>query len=246
MNKELFNLVCENVVNGEKESDGIGTLSEKSVHSVIKHYYCQDPEYHEVKIFNFVADIAKDKEIIEIQNGHFDKLRRKLKTYLPEYSVNIVLPVIETNYLHWINPDTGEISKPRRSPRKGKSYDIFPELYKIKNFLHEDNLNFTVILIAVEEYRYLDGWSQDKKRGATKCDAIPTELIEEVSINSLKDYENFIPEDLPDNFTSKVFAKSAKITLSLSQTTLNILFHMKVVDRIGKTGNSYIYKRLIN
>ena len=55
-------------VQGEK---GIGTLSEKSVHSVLKYYFAPDEKYHEQKIGTFVADICIDGEIYEIQTKQF-------------------------------------------------------------------------------------------------------------------------------------------------------------------------------
>ena len=36
---------------------GIGTLSEKTVHAVMKNYYAPDTDMHEIPIENFVADI---------------------------------------------------------------------------------------------------------------------------------------------------------------------------------------------
>ena len=36
---------------------GIGTLSEKTVHAVMKNYYAPDTDMHEILIENFVADI---------------------------------------------------------------------------------------------------------------------------------------------------------------------------------------------
>ena len=51
-------------VQGEK---GIGTLAEKSVHSVLKYYFAPDETFHEQKIGRFVADIRIDGEIYEIQ-----------------------------------------------------------------------------------------------------------------------------------------------------------------------------------
>ena len=52
----------------------------------------------------------------------------------------------------------------------------------------------------------------------------------------------FIPFDLPEPFTTKDFSKYAKIPVSLAQTVLLILTDLKIVDRVGKQGNSYLYE----
>ena len=64
---------------------GIGTLSEKTVHAVMKNYYAPDTDMHEIPIENFVADIFTGQEIIEIQTRAFNKMRLKLDAFLPLY-----------------------------------------------------------------------------------------------------------------------------------------------------------------
>jgi len=119
---------------------------------------------------------------------------------------------------------------------------IFPELYKIKMFLKDENLRIRPVLLDMEEYRLLNGWSRDKKKGSSRFDRIPTKLVEEVEISCLQDYMQFVPYDLPEQFTTKDFAKAAHIATSLAQTTLNILFHVGVVERVGKQGHAYLYE----
>ena len=109
-------------------------------------------------------------------------------------------------------------------------------------FLKEENLRIRPVLLDMEEYRLLNGWSRDKKKGSSRFDRIPTELVEEVEINCLADYMQFVPYDLPEQFTTKEFAKTAHITTALAQTTLNILYHVGVVERVGKQGKAYLYE----
>ena len=45
-----------------------------------------------------------------------------------------------------------------------------------------------------------------------------------------------------NKYIYKDFSKSAKIPLSLAQTVLLILTDLEIVDRVGKQGNSYLYK----
>ena len=243
MNINLFEKACEEVFNEELGSNGIGTYGEKTVHSVLKNYLEPNNANHEVKVGSFIADICNEEGIIEIQTRHFDKLRKKLASFLPYSSVTIVYPIPKTKWIRWINPQSGEISPQRKSPKTGKPYNIFPELYKIKNYLTDHNLHIHIILMNMEEYRLLDGWSTDKKKGSTKCDRIPTELIEEISIDTLADYQCLIPSTLEEPFTSTDYKKAAGIPISHAQIGLNILNHLGVVNRIGKKGNAYLYSR---
>lgn len=240
--KQRFEEAKNKIIGIDRQRLGIGTLSEKTVHAILKNYYEPDEDKQEIPIENYVADIYADGEIIEIQTRQFNKLRDKLKTFLPLYPVTIVYPIPREKWLIWIDEESGELSTKRKSPKKGNAYMIFPELYKIKMFLKEENLRIRPVLLDMEEYRLLNGWSRDKKKGSSRFDRIPTELIEEVEINCLQDYMQFVPYELPEQFTTKDFAKSAHIATSLAQTTLNILYYVGVVERVGKQGKAYLYE----
>jgi len=244
MDKQLFLQVCDEVIGQRQGMNGIGTLGEKTVHSVLKSYYSPDNINHEIRVGGFVADICTGNEIIEIQTRNFDKLRRKLNAFLAFAPVTIVYPIPNIKWIRWVNPQTGEISPPRKSPKKGTPYSIFPELYKIKDFLINPNLNIKIVMINLEEYKFLDGWSQDKKKGSTRCDRIPIELVNEIMISSRNDYQLLVPSLLGEEFTSKDYKKASGLPLHKAQTALNVLHFVGAVDRIGKKGNSYLYIRL--
>lgn len=242
LKQQRFQDAKNKVIGVDRQRLGIGTLSEKTVHAILKNYYEPDEDGQEIPIENYVADIYSNGEIIEIQTRHFHKLRDKLKAFLPIYPVTIVYPIPREKWLIWIDEESGELSTRRKSPKKGNAYMIFPELYRIKMFLKDENLRIRPVLLDMEEYRLLNGWSRDKKKGSSRFDRIPTELIEEVEINCIQDYMQFVPIDLPEQFTTREFAKAAHISLSLAQTTLNILHYVEVVKRVGKQGNAYVYE----
>ena len=74
---------------------GIGTLSEKTLHSVLKYYIEPCDDFHEVAYCSFVADIMRDGCITEIQTRAFDRLRKKLAAFLPNCPVTVVFPIAE-------------------------------------------------------------------------------------------------------------------------------------------------------
>jgi len=230
------------IIGIDRQRLGIGTLSEKTVHAILKNYYEPDEDKQEIPIENYVADIYADGEIIEIQTRQFNKLRDKLSAFLPLYPVTIVYPIPREKWLIWIDEESGELSKKRKSPAKGNPYVAFAELYKIKMYLKNPNLRLKLVLLDMEEYRLLNGWSKDKKKGSTRYDRIPTRLVEEIDISCIQDYMQFVPYELEGNFTTKEFAKAVRISPTLSQVVLNILYHVGTVERVGKKGNAYLYQ----
>ncbi len=232
------------VIGVDRQRLGIGTYGEKSVHAILKNYYEPDEDKQEIPIENFIADIYHDGQIIEIQTRQLNKMRGKLACFLPLYPVTVVYPIPREKWLIWIDEESGELSKKRKSPIKGNPYTAFPELYKIKMFLKDPNLRIKLVLMDMEEYRLLNGWSKDRKKGSSRFDRIPLRFVEEVTIERPEDYLQFIPIELEGSFTAREFAKAAHISKELSGVVLHILHHMDAVVQVGKKGNAYLYSVL--
>lgn len=240
---ERFLDACDRITHTEHIENGIGTLSEKTIHSVLKNYIEPDSSFHEIKTGRYVADIRNSCGIYEIQTRQFNKLRNKLEAFLPEYSVTVVYPIPHIKYLRWIDTDTGEISPARKSPKTGVFQSVFYELYKIKPYLTHPNFHLLLMLIDLEEYRFLNGYSKDRKKGSTRSDRIPTALYACEAIMSISDYQKLIPDMLPETFTVKDYAKACHVNLTAAQPAVNVLTHIGVLEHIGKSGRAYLYKR---
>ena len=150
---ERFNAAKEKIIGKKHNDKGIGTLSEKTVHGVLKHFFEPDEDCHEVALNGYFADIYNDSGVIEIQTRQLNKLREKLAVFLNYYPVTVVYPMPANKWLSWINPETGETEGRRKSPRHFTIYDSFFELYKIKSYLKNPNLTIKLVLMDVEEYK---------------------------------------------------------------------------------------------
>jgi hypothetical protein len=245
MDKEAFFNSCQKIINREHKLNGIGTYGEKTVHAVLKCCYDTFEDNHEQKIGGYVADIVGENGIIEIQTAGFDKLRGKLEAFLSVSRVTVVYPVPYNKWLISISPETGLVGSKRKSPRKGSPYDVFDELYKIKPYINHKNFKLHIIMLDIEEYRCspeTSGLKRGRKKGYTRYDRIPVDFIDEICIDEKSDWLKLVPDGLPQAFTSKDFSKAAGINISSAQIALNILSHTETVQRIGKIGNSILYK----
>ncbi len=168
-----FEAAKRKIIGVDRQRLGVGTLSEKTVHAILKNYYEPDEGHQEIPIEKYIADIYAHGEIIEIQTRQFDKMRTKLSAFLPLYPVTIVYPVPREKWIIWIDEESGELSKKRKSPAKGNPYLVFPELYKIKMFLKDPHLRIRIAMLDMEEYKLLNGWSRDRKKGPAVMTAFP-------------------------------------------------------------------------
>lgn len=244
MDRERFQNACELILTRDKQESGIGTYGEKTLHMVLKNYLEPDSSLHEVPVGSFIADIFKNGAITEIQTRDFNRLRKKLEFFLENYIVTIVYPVAGAKWLVWIDPDTGEMTKRRKSAKRGTGREIFDELYKIKPLLRHKNLRLCILLLELEEYRRLDGWSSNRKRGSSRYDRKPLDIIDRINISCPEDYSLLIPETLDREFTSEDFKAASGLSLSSSRTALNVLYSVGAVGRKGKRGRSILYERV--
>lgn len=226
----------------ERERKGIGTLGEKTVHAVIKRYMEPDEDYHEIPVDGFVADIYQDGRIIEIQTGNFNRLRKKLESFLENYDVTVVYPIPRIKYLKWLDPETGELSGGRKSPKTGTPYMAFKELYRIRNFLQQKNLHFCILMIDMEEIRLLNGWSRDRKKGSERFDRYPLALVEQISIEQREDFFQMIPAELNEIFSVVEYAKAAGISKGIAGLAVLLLKELGLLEMVGKKGKAYLYK----
>jgi len=65
--------------------------------------------------------------------------------------------------------------------------------------------------------------------------------VEEVEIERLEDYMQFVPYELEEFFTTKEFSRAAHINRNLSGVVINLLYHVGVIERTGKKGRFYLY-----
>ena len=228
IDSRAFDEAKEKIIGKSHNDKGIGTLSEKTLHAVLKMYYEPDEDNHEVAIDGYFADIYNEHGIIEIQTRQLNKVR-------------VVYPMPYEKYLSWIEPETEDITSRRKSPKRCSMYDAMFELYKIKAFLKNPNLKVTLLLIDIEEYKLLNGWSYDKKRGSVRYDRIPVGIRKVIELDCPQDYMQFVPEGLENGFTSADFANAAHIDRQTAASVLAMLNYMEQVKRVGKTGNAYIY-----
>ena len=245
MDKKRFEEIRDAAVSSGREGRSIGTYKEKTLHAILKDYYAPDKSMQEISVDGYVADIYTGQEIIEIQTANFNKMRAKLNCFLPNYPVTVVYPIARIKYLSWIDEATGECSKPRKSPVKGSVYRAFVELYKIKSILSQENLCLCFPLLEVEEYRLLNGWSQDKKKGSCRYDWIPRALLDEIRLEKPEDYLRLIPENLPEHFTALEFGKAVGEKKQIAGIVLHVLNYLNVLERCENRGRFYTYRRAL-
>lgn len=242
MDKTAFLQACQTIMKDGRHQQGVGTLSEKTQHAVLKTYFDPCADHHEVKAGRFVADVRNEAGFVEIQTRQLFRLKKKLETFLEMAPVTVVYPVPAQRWLIWIDED-GTAEPRKKISRRPTASAILPELYGLRELLGQKGLKFCVLLLEVEDYRLKDGYGKDKKKRATRFDRFPVSLLEEIWLETPSDYGKLIPPALPEEFTAGEFAKAAKLKSGDASSSMLVLYGMGAVERIGKQGNAYLYRR---
>jgi hypothetical protein len=208
----------------------IGTLGEKGIHAYLKTRFEEHADSHEIKVGRYVADIVGERGIIEIQTGAFERLNKKLEAFLSVTNVTVVYPVIVKKRI--LNTETGRYSA---SPRRQTKFNFLNEAYKIRDNLQNERLRFVLVLLTATEER------SGKGRSAVKLNRFPNEIIEEIELNNIADW-NIFTEGLPETFTQKDFFAHAKLNARDGWCALTALISVGKVCEIAKKGNTKQYK----
>ena len=235
VDEQRFSFACACALTAERTAQ-IGTLHEKALHSTLKFYIDPDPTKHEVKIGRSIADVYNADGIFEIQTRSFNALRKKLEAFLKVERVTVVYPVAAEKRLVWVNKATGDMTTPRRSPKRGSVYDAFYELYKLGELLGHPRLRVLILLIDMDEYRFLDGWGNGGKRGSTRFERVPKAIRSACMLETAADYAALIPAELSREFTSRELSKGLNLQLHRAQNMLTVLSKIGVVRCVGRQG----------
>ena len=247
----------------EEEYDGIGTLGEKQMHSAIKRFICPDESYHEALIDGselcniaedggdkprkkrrFVADVLKENTIFEIQTGPFSPLKKKIEWILENTSYDIVVihPIAEIKWLNYINGKTCEIEKRTKSPLKGKFTDVAGDLYFFRDFIGNPRFSLMLWMVEAEQYKkntVKDGRRRPKYR---KYELIPVSLLRAHVFKTVKDYEQFIPDGLPNPFCVKQYSALSKIRGMDAYSIVKTLLYIGLLEEAGNLGRAAAYR----
>ena len=225
-------------------SPTIGTLAEKSVHADLKAYFAQPNDTIEARVDGFVIDVQQENRLIEIQTRHFGAMKRKLTKLLPNHSILLIHPIAQQKWIRREAADGSKISR-RKSPKKGKTLDIFHELIRIPHLLAHENLTIGVVLIDEETVWRNDGRGSWRRKGWRMVDRELLRVVDVVEFGDVGDWVKLLPASLSPIFSNKDLAKHAKCRQNLAQKVTYTLRRCGVLKVVGKQGNSNLHEIII-
>ena len=216
-------------------------MTEHSLHSEIKDWYKILGDELEVKVKDFRIDILRDKLLIEIQTGNFTSIKKKLLKLLLNNQVRLVYPIAKLKWIVHVSR-LGEFVRRRKSPKKGKLLDLFHELVHAPSLIKDRNFSLEVLLIEEEELRCYDGRGSWRRRGVSVKDRKLLRVFERFVFEDNRDFLEFLPEELDENFTNEVLALKLGISIGLARKITYCLRRMGAISIAGKKRNELLFQ----
>ena len=247
-----FSRLCHEELSRDKERVGIGLLEEKRLHSVFKRWICDDFETHEQKVpgrgeksRKFVADVlTREGEIFEIQTADHYPMRKKIEFYLTEtdHPVTVVHPLIGKKQILWLHPEGGEVTPARSTLREGVLHGV-AQLKPFLPYLGNGRFHLIFPVIEAQEYRLLDGWSRDGKRGSHRYELLPRALTAVYRLSTRADFAAHFPE-MPAEFTAKEFGKSTRLRGYDLYDVLAVFEGLGIIEKCGTRARAALWRKV--
>jgi hypothetical protein len=222
--------------------NGIGTLSEHSLHAALKQWYAQPGDQLEVPVDGYIVDIVRQGLLIEVQTSGFASIRGKLRDLVQHHRVLLVYPVASHKWIVRQSGDGKEQLGRRKSPKRGRLEQVFSELVSFPHLVRCPAFSLEVALVQEEEVRRKDGRGSWRRRGWSIYDRRLLAVDDRVPLSFPSSYLAMVPSGLPVPFTSRDLARTLGVPRRLAGQMAYCLRKMGVLHAVGKQGNAYLYE----
>lgn len=219
----------------------IGSLNETPLHAALKRALAPAGSRFEVDVDGYVVDAVSDGLLIEIQTRNVGGMREKLGALVPQHRLRLVLPVPERKWIVRCLEDGSRTR--RRSPKRGHAADAFRELVSIPRLLEHPNFEVEVALTEQEELRRFEPGKAWRRKGWVVVDRTLVAVGERRLLRAPHDLLEFLPEALPDPFTTADLAGTAGMARRTAQQATYCMTALALLEVVGKRGNARVYRR---
>jgi len=222
---------------------GVGRLNESSLHAALKRWYVRPGDLLEAEVDGYVVDIVREDTLIEVQTRGFGALCDKLRALLDQHRVLLVHPIPRDTWIVTVSPDTGELLRRRRSPRRGHWLNLFDEVVRLPTLIAHPNLELEALLVQVNEYRCADGRGSWRRRGVSVVGRELIAVLETRRFSGPQALAALLPEGLRGAFTSRQLAQQARLSLPRARRVTYSLEKMGALERLGRRGRELLFAR---
>lgn len=224
----------------------IGTLRETSLHAALKAWYAHPGDELEASVEGYQIDLRRGAHLIEIQTRNFAALKRKLTQLVERHPVRLVHPIPQEKWIVRLGRDGTTPLTRRKSPKRARVDQLFAELVSFPELVAHPNFTLEILMVREEEILRPAGRGNDRRaswrrKGWEICDRRLLGVVEQVVFASPSDFRTFLPDSLPQPFTSRDLGLATGQSLYVAQKITYCLRKMGMIESAGKRGGALLY-----
>jgi hypothetical protein len=225
-------------------ASGLSTYREGSLHAALKAMYAQPGHKVEECVDGYVVDVVRPDELVEIQTASFSSAAKKLRRLVEDHRVALVHPIAVERWLVRVD---GAVTDRRRSPKRGRTLDLFRELTAFPELVAHPNFRMELVMIHEEEIRgpIPDGARYRYPREWWRLDRRLIEVVEIVRVDSPADLLGLLPDELASPFTSADIATASRRPKNLGMRATYCLLRAGAVRCVGRRGRAQLYESCV-
>ncbi len=217
---------------------------ETSLHRELKQIYAGAQARTEVVLDSYRIDAISRGRLIEIQHGSLAAIRDKIRRLCENHRVLVVKPIVREKQLVKLAAAHGPEVSRRRSPKRGELVEVFDELVYFTRAFPHPRLSLEVVLVDIEEHRY-PGHGRRRRWRANDHVVADQKLVAvgaSIRLRGARDLLKLLPARVPGEFHTGELAEHCGVRRYIAQRIAYCLREMKVIEQIGKQGNSLVYR----
>ena len=176
-------------------------------------------------------DVCYNDRIIEVQTGNFVAIKSKIFQLTKQHKMTLVYPIAVEKWLLKVTDDAASKYSRRKSPKRGLAEQVFSELVSFPELMKNPNFTLELALIHEEEVRCCSSANRTwRNNGWVSVERRLIKVLETKSFHGPQSMLVFLPETLPDKFTTLEIAKHGQISRRLAQKMAYCLYKMDCIQ----------------
>ncbi|MBL8888607.1 MAG: hypothetical protein JNL67_01420 [Planctomycetaceae bacterium] len=217
---------------------------ETTLHRQLKTLYAAPGDQIEHELGVYRIDVAKTDRLVEVQHSSLNAIRNKVRALLVNHRVTVVKPLVMKKRIVRLNRKGGQVVSRRWSPKQGHLSELFDELIYFRELFPNPNLTVEVPLVQIEEWRF-QGHGR-KWRTRINDHQVQDQLLlgvdQTIRLRNAVDLWQIVARPAERQFSTQDLAQHWSVPRFRAQKIAYTLQHCQALERIGKSGNSWIYK----
>ena len=207
---------------GQEAGRASARSRKKALHAALKAYYEPDAESREIALGGFVADIVGEEGSLRSRRAASTGCAASSRSFWKRRASRWCTRSRCGGSSLGSTGDRRGLAAAREH-EKGRSVRRAAGALQNQAAAPHPNFRLRLALLALTDYKYLDGYGPQRKMRATRGERVPEALLGQIDCVAPADYLALLPADLRAPFTAEQLAKAVRRPVNQARAGVNVL-----------------------